>query len=341
MQAKRENVRPLKIIASLVVVALASMPLAWATAGTLKDGADRTVTIPAGVTSVVPAGPPAQALLQALAPGLLGGLVEPFKPEQVIYVDPKIAALPQIPMLSRTDAPGDVAMVAALKPGLCVDYGNVSARYVAATEAIQEELHVPAAIFGGDLANTGAVATALGSALGVDGRAKQIAAAIAEVMARIKPVAELADDARASVYMARGSDGLQAMRAGASFDEPIRLAGGRNVVVASGGPFKRMSIADVVALKPSVVIFAESEALSSPLHDALPKGTIFILDAGEPYKVLTGPPSLNRIIGLEALAVILHPDRVEADPDEIKRLETTLFPIPPGLAVPAPLQVRP
>ena len=30
------------------------------------------------------------------------------------------------------------------------------------------------------------------------------------------------------------------MRAGTSFDEPIRLAGGRNVVAASGGTFQRM-----------------------------------------------------------------------------------------------------
>ena len=130
------------------------------------------------------------------------------------------------------------------------------------------------------------------------------------------------------------------MRAGTSFDEPLRLAGGRNVVVASGGTFQRMDVAAVVALKPKVVIFAEEEALSSPLRQALPKDTIIVLDAGEPYKVLTGPPSLNRLVGLAALPAILHPDKATADPDFVLHVQATLFPPPPGVAFPAPLQVR-
>ena len=56
--------------------------------------------------------------------------------------------------------------------------------------------------------------------------------------------------------------------------------------------------------------------------------------------MLTGAPSLNRLVGAAALAAILHPDKADGDPDAIRRLETMLFPIPPGLAAPAPLQIR-
>ena len=316
---------------------------AWpigAFAATLKDSADRTVIVPANVAHVVPAGAPAQVLLQVLAPGKLVGLVEPFKPEHAIYVDPAVAALPQIPQLTRTDAPGDIAAVAALKPDLVVDYGNVSGRFVAADEKIQQELSVPTVLYGGSLADAGALATALGGALGVGARGTEVAGIVRDVLARAAPLANLADEARVPVYVARGPDGLSALRAGTSFDEPIKLAGGRNVVAAAGGTFQRMSVDAVVALKPKVVIFSEQEALTSPLRAALAKDTMVVLDAGEPYKALTGPPSLNRLVGLAALASILHPDKVKADPEIVLHAQAGLFPPPAGVAYPAPLQVR-
>ena len=306
----------------------------------LKDAADRSVTVESGTTSIVPAGAPAQVLLHALAPGKLTGLVEPFAPEHMIYVDPRIAALPQIPMLTRTAAPGDVAAVAALKPGLVVDYGDVSARYVAADETIQSELSTPAAIFGGRLANAATVLKTLGGAVGEEARGSALADLVAKVLADAKPVSDLPEASRVGVYLARGQDGLTASRAGTSVDEPIRLAGGRNVVTGTGSTFKRMSVEDVVALKPRVVIFAEPDAFKSPLHAALPKGTTFVLDAGEPYKVLTGPPSLNRLVGLAALPAILHPGTIQADPAAVTRIETMLFAIPSGTPVPDPLQLK-
>lgn len=314
--------------------------LTMAPAATLKDSADRAVTIPPAVKSVVPAGAPAQVLLQALVPTLLAGLVEPFKPEHAIYVDAKIVALPQIPMLTRTDAPGDVAAVATLKPGVVVDYGNVSARFIAADEKIQGELEVPTVIFGGGLGETGAVARTLGAALGSASRGDAIAATAREVLSRAKPVSDLPDAERIRVYVARGQDGLLAMRAGSSFDEPIRLAGGKNVVVGGGGTFQRMTVDAVLALRPAVAVFAEQEALSSPLRAALPKDTRVVLDAGEPYKTLTGPPSLNRLVGLAALPAILHPDKFNPDPGFVRRVQASLFPIPADLAYPSPLQAR-
>ncbi len=310
-------------------------------AASIEDSAHRKIDVPGDVEVVIPAGPPAQVLLHALAPDRLGALVEPFKPDHVIYVDPKIARLPQIPVLTRVTKPGDFGMVAELKPGLIIDYGNDSRRYVAADEKIQKQLGVPTALFGGRLTDAAKVARTIAPAIGKNARAETVAAKIEEVLDRVKPLADLGDGDRPTVYVARGADGLLAARAGTSFDEPIRLAGGRNVVEAGNGTFKRMSLEEVVALKPAVVVFGQRDALKSKLHAALPPGTKFLLDAGEPYSVLTGPPSINRLVGLAALAVILHSDRFKMEPEDVSRIETTLFPIPAGLAVPAPLQQQP
>lgn len=324
-----------------VASAIASSAPLVARSATIEDSTKRSVDIPAEVKVVIPAGAPAQVLLHALAPDRLGALVEPFKPEHVIYVDPKVAHLPQIPVLTRMTKPGDIGMVAELKPGLVVDYGNASRRYVAADKRIQKTLGVPTVLFGGSLLDAAKVARTIGGAIGAGAHANDIAAKVDEVLDRAKPLSDLADSGRTAVYLARGADGLLAARAGTSFDEPIRLAGGRNVVEAGNGTFKHMTVEDVVALKPVVVIFATRDALKSPLHAALPRGTKYLLDSGEPYKVLTGPPSINRLVGLAALAVILHSDKFRMEPEEVGRIETALFPIPSGLAVPAPLQAQP
>lgn len=312
-----------------------------ARAATIEDSVGRRVEVPAKVETIVPAGAPAQVLLHVLAPEKLAGLVEPFRPAQVIYVDPKIAALPQIPVLTRVTRPGDIAMVAALKPNLVVDYGNASPRYKEANEKIEKALGVPAVLFGGSLVEASKVVRTTGGAIGASARAEAVASAIDDILRRVAPLAALADAERIPVYLARGADGLNAARTGTSFDEPIRLAGGRNVVPAGNGTFARMRVEDVVALKPAVVVFATRDALKSPLHAALPSGTKFLLDAGQPYPVLTGPPSLNRLIGLAALAVVLHGDKVKMEPEEVAALESKLFQTPARLPLPAPLQVQP
>ncbi len=323
-----------------------SLAFAWAALSPLQaeplvDSTGRTQEVAAPVSVAVPAGPPAQILLQAIAPGKLGALVEAFGPDHVMYVDARVAALPHVAMLTRSAAPSDIAAVTALKPGLMVDYGSLSPRYVAAAEKIAEELRVPAVLFSGDLADVPATVRTLAKPLGEVARGEAVASAAQQVLDALKPLGALSDAERVGVYVARGADGLNAVHDGSALDEPIRLAGGRNVVSGGGGGmFRRMDVDAVVALKPAVVVVSDIEALKSPLRAALPKDTRFVLDAGEPYKVLTGAPSLNRLVGALALAAILHPGKAENDPDAIRRLETSLFPIPPGLAVPAPLQVR-
>lgn len=321
-------------------LAFASAAFSSLSAEPLTDSTDRTQEVSVPVSVVVPAGAPAQILLQAIAPGKLGALVEGFDPDHAMYVDTTVVALPQIAMLTRSTAPGDIAAVAALKPGMVVDYGSLSARYVAADEKIGQELKVPAVLFSGDLGDIPFVARTLAKVLGETERGETVAKTAEGVLGRLKALGALPDNERVAIYVARGPDGLNALRGGTSFDEPLRLAGARNVVAGGGGMLKRLSVEDVTKLKPAVVVFTDLEVLSSPLHAAMPKETKWVLDAGEPYKVLAGPPSVNRLIGAAALAAILHPDKAGADPDSIRRIETALFPVPPGVSVPAPLQVK-
>jgi hypothetical protein len=121
-----------------------------------------------------------------------------------------------------------------------------------------------------------------------------------------------------SVYYARGSDGLRAVRAGSSIDEGIILAGGRNVISPREGTFSVMSVEDVAVLKPSVIILADPKAVEqgSPLRKALPIETLFLVDRGLPYGWIERPPSLNRLIGALWLASRLYPGEISFPVDD-------------------------
>ena len=113
---------------------------------------------------------------------------------------------------------------------------------------------MPAVLFSGDLADVPNVVRMLAKPLGAAERGDAVADAAQRLLDRLKPLGALSDADRVAVYVARGTDGLTAERAGTSFDEPIRLAGGRNVVTGGGGTFRRMEVDAVVALKPAVVV---------------------------------------------------------------------------------------
>lgn len=308
-----------------------------ARAASLEDANHHTIVLSETPRRILPAGPPAQILLHALAPGQLAGLVEKFPADAAIYVDPAILALPAVPGMARNRAEGDLAKAKQLRPDLIVDYGSVEPRYARADADVATRLAVPVLLFDGRMENTPDLLLKLGRAFGDETRARALAERISKILADVRPLATLPEAERVPVYLARGADGLTAARAGSAFDEPLRLAGARNVVPGGIGAFRRMRVEEVLALHPKVVIFEDREALSAPLGKALPPDVTVLLDNGVPYKALTGAPSLNRMVGLVALAAILHPDRFHMDPEDVPRVETLLFPIPPGLAAPAPL----
>lgn len=308
-----------------------------ALAASLEDANHQTITLADAPRRILPAGPPAQILLHALAPGQLAGLVEGFPADAAIYVDPALLARPRVPMAARSHDKGDFAEITRLKPDLILDYGSVEPRYAHADADVAGRLAVPVLLFDGRLEAAPDLLLKLGRAFGDEARARMLSERMSKILADTRPLADLPEAERVPVYLARGADGLTGARAGSAFDEPLRLAGARNVVAGGIGAFRRMRPEEVLALHPKVVIFEDREALSSPLGKALPPDVTVLLDNGVPYKALTGAPSLNRMVGLVALASILHPDRFHMDPEDVPRVETLLFPIPPGLAAPAPL----
>jgi iron complex transport system substrate-binding protein len=295
--------------AALILAFLALLHVADAAGAPFKDAADRTVEVPNKISKVIPAGPPAEVLLYALAPDRLAGLVEAFPAAGKAFVPEAYRGLASIPRLSRNPSPEDMDKLRQLGADLIVDYGNVGGGFVNAINKAQTDVGVPAILLDGKLAKTPQTLRDLGKLIGVPERGELLAGLTQKALDSLAPLARLGEKERVAVYLARGSDGLNAARAGTTLSEAIEFAGGRNVTIAGSGAFLKLSVDEAVALAPDVVIFEDPAALKSPLRAALPANTRVYLDQPTPFGALESPPSLNRIIGAVSLAAVLHPDR--------------------------------
>jgi iron complex transport system substrate-binding protein len=112
------------LIAGLSAALLAPRP---ALAESMKDSAGRSVPIPAKVSRVFPAGPPAAILLYTLAPELLIGWPRANRPEELEFLLPDVGARPEVGRLTGRGNTANLELVLSLKPDLIIDSGSTDA----------------------------------------------------------------------------------------------------------------------------------------------------------------------------------------------------------------------
>ena len=320
----------------LLPLALEAAFLEQAVASDFMDSAGRRVRLPKSIKRIIPAGPPTEALLYSLAPDTLAGLIEPWTDSQKQAGIENIRDLPTIPRITRRDGDLDIEAIRALHADLIIDYGNIDERYTALADKVQSATGVPYLVLDGSLTKVPEVVTRLGAVLQRKERAIEIATIAELALQKLMPVTSKAAGERISVYYARGSDGLRAVRSGSSLNEAIALAGGRNVIPPGDGTFSAMSVEDVATLNPSVVVLAHPKAAEpgAPLRQALPVQTRFLVDPGLPYGWIERPPSLNRLIGALWLASNLYPGEISFSNGEAREMSVALFhQAPPNLRI--------
>ena len=270
------------------------------------DSAGRKVQLPDSIKRILPAGPPAEVLLDSLVPEKSVRLVGPWTDIQKLL---------------------DIEAIHSLHVDLIVDYGAIDERYAAFANKVQTETGIPYLLLDGRLAKVPEIIRRLGSIVRKDGRAKDSAKTAERALQKLAPIMLKPVRERISVYYARGSDGLRAVRAGSSLEEAIVLAGGRNVVLPGEETFSVMSANDVAMLKPSVVILAKPTAAKpgAPLRQALPAETLFLVDPGLQYGWVERPPSLNRLRGALWLASHLYPKEISYSADDARTMNVARF----------------
>jgi iron complex transport system substrate-binding protein len=305
---------------ALVAGMSASLLLPRAARGaTVTDGAGRTVTVPAQVKRVFPAGPPAAIMLYTVAPDLLIGWPRANRPEERELLLPDIGSRPEIGRITGRGNTANLEVVLALKPDLILDIGSVNATYTSLADRVQEQTGIPYALLNGRFDATTAAYRVIGELIGRPEPAAVLARYAEDTLKTITGrIAAIPREKRPRVYYARGPRGLETGLGGSINVETIELLA-QNVAGGTRGGLSNVSIEQVLLWNPDVIITIDLDFAANVFSDpawapiAAVRARRVHLSPKLPFGWVDFPPSVNRLIGLWWLAKILYPDQFPED----------------------------
>lgn len=278
---------------------------------------------PERVRRVFAAGPPAAVLAHALAPDRLLGWPMQLPSGARAFLAPAVRERPFLGRLSGRGSTVPLEKLLALGPDLILDTGTVDATYLSAAGDVHERTGIPYLLVPGRLADSPWQLSETGRLLGVPERG----AALAREAERLLAEARASGRAAARpprVYVARGPDGLETVKEGSLNADSLALAGGESVASGPGGGVARVSLEQVAAWAPEVVLTQDAGFFARARRDerwrSLPalRAGRFHLVPSLPFGWLDGPPGVNRLVGLPWLASRLH--GAAGPKDEVERV---------------------
>jgi iron complex transport system substrate-binding protein len=291
----------------------------YARAATMTDSAGRAVPVPAAVTRVFPAGPPAAILLYTLAPDLLIGWPRANRPEECAYMLPEICTRPEVGRITGRGNTANLETVLALKPDLILDVGSTTATFVSLADRVQEQTNIPYALLDGRFDAIARTYRSLGELIGRVEDAEKLARYTEDTLKTILGrVESVATNARPRVYYARGPKGLSTGLGGSINVETIELIS-RNVAGETPGGLANVSIEQILVWNPDVIVTIDQEFAETVRNDlswasirAVRNNRVH-LSPKMPFGWVDFPPSVNRLMGLWWLGKILYPEQFSED----------------------------
>jgi iron complex transport system substrate-binding protein len=288
-------------------------------AATVSDAAGRAVPVPANVSRVFPAGPPAAILLYTLAPEMLIGWPRANRPEECVYMLPEICTRPEVGRITGRGNTANLETVIALKPDLILDVGSTSPTFVSLADRVQEQTGIPYALLDGRFAGIAGTYRSLGELIGRREDADKLASYAEDTLKTILGrVERVTTSERPRVYYARGPRGLATGLGGSINVETIELIS-RNVAGETQGGLVNVSIEQILLWNPDVIVTIDQEFAATVRNDPSWASVKAVRDnrvhlsPKMPFGWVDFPPSVNRLIGLWWLAKILYPERFPED----------------------------
>jgi iron complex transport system substrate-binding protein len=291
-----------------------------ARAATVTDATGRAITIPDKVERIFAAGPPAAIVLYTFAPELLLGWTKSPEPAQCAFLGAGACDKPEVGRLTGRGNTTNLEVLLKLKPDLILDVGTINDTYISLASRVQEQTGIPYVLLDGRFDATASLYRKLGELTHRQDQADTFARYAEDTIAKIKGgIDKIPDAQRPRVYYARGPHGLETGLGGSINVETIEFLGAHNVAAERQGGMATVSMEQVLAWNPDVIItiepaFAEgvkTDTVWAPVK-AVAAGRVY-LSPRLPFGWVDFPPSVNRLIGLWWLAKALYPDQFHED----------------------------
>lgn len=319
----------MRLILGALVIALGAAQAVAEDAKIVVDSAGREVKVPARVARVFAAGPPASVAIFAIAPDKLLGWTRAIRPAEAAFMPERYAALPELGRLAGRGDTANVETVLALRPDVIIDVGSVADTYASLADRVQQRTGIPYLLFDGRLESMAKTFRAIGRATGDEDRAERVAAYAERVLADVKRrVASVPERDQPRVYYARGPAGLQTGLAGSINVELLDFIGARNVAANARGGLANVSLEQVLAWDPEVIITSDPNFYQRVWDDARWSGVAAVrtgrvhVSPHLPFGWFDFPPGPNRLIGLYWAGRALYP---AAFPDDLRARAAEFF----------------
>ena len=297
------------------------------------DSCGRTVELPAEITKAAPSGNVATMMFSCIAPEYMCNMNSELTAAQAEYLPKSLQGLPATGQLYGSKAVLNYEELIATGAQVLVDLGDYKKGIAEDLDALQAQTGIPCIFIEADLAHMAQAFRTLGLLLdGKKERGEEIANFIEEALQTAERCsARIKDNERVSVMFSSLSKGLGTNAKGSTQAQVLELVGAENAIVTekitSKGGGTLVSIEQVYAADPDVIIFSEQDAYENAATDpawkeirAIKEGRYYLVPT-QPYNWLSNPPSLNMVLGIYWLGNLLYPQYFDYDiAAQVKRI---------------------
>ena len=302
------------------------------------DSLGRTVGLPADVTRIAPSGAVATMILAAIAPECMVTINAAPSESQMAFLPSDLAALPETGQMYGSKANLNLETLLTADPQVVIDLGDKKCDMAADLDALQAQIGIPVIFIEADLPHMAAAFRTLGSLLsGKEDRGEELAQLVDRTTAMAaENAAKITDDRKVRAMYTTGEDGLGTNAAGSVQAQVLDMVGVENAVVvedvSSKGGGNVISLEQLYNFDPDVILFADGSIYDTVADDAawsqltaISSGRYYKVP-GSPYSWLSGPPSMNMILGVWWLGNLIYPEIYDYDMAEItQELYKTLW----------------
>ena len=284
----------------------------------VKDDAGRTVTVPEQIDRVAVSGPASQMILTTLAPEKMAGLSASFSTKQMDYFPEDLWYLPTFGQFYGGKASLNMEALIAAEPQVIIDLGDKKVNIASDMNSIQNQTGIPTVFFEATLPEMADAYRQLGTLLHKEEKAEELAGFIEETLAMAeRHRTEIPDGGKKTVLYGTGATGLAVNAEGSSQSQVIDIVGGKNAVVpdvlTDKGGGTTVNMEAVYTAEPDVIIVTSDELWQAMADNewsqlkAVREGRYYAIPS-LPYCWMSGPPSVNMILGVWWLGQLLYPD---------------------------------